>query len=142
MTAMPRSVSIERTDDIALLKRLHLDTFPSDSFPEFGAGWWWVMRDDTELPLGFCGMQPSSKFVDAVYLVRAGVIPKARGLGLQARMIRVRERHARRLGMRWAITYTYCNPASANSLIRCGYRIYEPSAPWGGDGSIYWRKPL
>lgn len=136
-----QGVRIERTDDLALLRRLHVDTFPVDPFPEFDAGWWWVARVDGRA-VGFCGMQPSARWGDAVYMVRAGVLPKARGHRLQRRLIAVRERHARRIGMRWAITYTYHNPASANSLIGCGYRIYEPSQPWAAKGAIYWRKAL
>ena len=134
-------VRITRSDDISLLKRLHVDTFPADDFPRFTSGWWWVARQG-EVAVAFCGVQPSAHWGDCVYLVRAGVMPSHRGLGLQKRLIKVRERFARQMGASWSITYTYRNPASSNSLIRCGYRIYEPASPWGPAGSIYWRKPL
>jgi hypothetical protein len=40
------------------------------------------------------------------------------------------------------ITDTYLNPASSNSLISCGFRLFEPSNPWGARGTLYWRKKL
>jgi GNAT superfamily N-acetyltransferase len=70
------------------------------------------------------------------------VLPEARGQGLQRRLIGARERHARALGMAWLVTDTYQNPASSNSLIAAGYRLYEPAQPWGARGTLYWRKRL
>lgn len=138
---MPAVVRLARTRDVPLLKRLHLDTLPSDEFPNFAAGWWWVATTSDDA-VAFCGLTPSARWADTGYLVRAGVMPIARGHGLQRRMIQARSNHARRLGMRWLITDTFNNPASANSLIACGFRLFEPRKPWGLDGALYWRKPL
>jgi GNAT superfamily N-acetyltransferase len=80
--------------------------------------------------------------MDAVYLCRSGVIPKARGKGLQRKLISVRLRFARARCMTWAISDTFHNPASANNLIRCGFSMYEPSQPWGAKGTLYWRRRL
>jgi hypothetical protein len=48
-------------------------------------------------------------------------------------------RKARELGWNWVITDTTDNPASANSLINAGFKIYTPSSPWSYKHSIYWK---
>jgi hypothetical protein len=63
-------------------------------------------------------------------------------MGLQKRLIRVRERMARELGWAWLITDTFQNPPSANSLISCGFKNFAPTKPWGFAGANYWRKKL
>lgn len=135
------TVRVERSHDVSLLKRLHTVTLPADDLPNFAAGSWWVARRGDAV-VAFAGLTPSVRWGDACYLVRSGVIPSARGRGLQRRLIQVRERHARRAGMRWLITDTFQNPASANSLIACGFRLFEPRDPWGLNGALYWRKAL
>lgn len=75
-------------------------------------------------------------------MVRAGVAPAYQGQGLQKRLIRIRERFARKQGMNWLITSTYANMRSANNLISCGFRIFEPTLEWGAEGTIYWSKQL
>ncbi len=77
-----------------------------------------------------------------MYLCRSGVVPEHRGKGLQKRLIRVRETYARNMAMNWVISDTTCNPPSANSLIACGFKLYEPAQPWGNRSTIYWRKRL
>jgi L-amino acid N-acyltransferase YncA len=68
---------------------------------------------------------------------------EARGHGLQRRLIKVREQQAKRNGWRACITYTAPdNFASANSLIKAGYRLYGPSEVWAMPGALYWRKWL
>lgn len=102
---------------------------------------YWVGFDDQK-PVAFCIASPSVRWSDTVYLARSGVLPSHRGQRLQKRMISIRERWARRNGYVWAITDTAENPASANSLISMGYRMFDPSQPWGLDYSLYWRKQL
>ena len=63
------------------------------------------------------------------YLYRAGVMPEHRGKGLKCRMIRVREAQARRNGYVACVTDVTDNIPSANSLIKCGYKLYRPSEP-------------
>jgi predicted acetyltransferase len=92
---------------------------------------------------GFCGLTPTYDApTDTAYLKRAGVLPWHRGAGLQKRFLRVRERKAKHLGFSSIVTDTTDNPASANSLIACGYRIYRPASPWGWNHTIYWKKDL
>jgi hypothetical protein len=58
-------------------------------------------------------------------------------------MIRVREAAARRAGVAWIYTYTAPdNYASANNLIRSGYRLYQPKTKWGLSDGLYFAKKL
>jgi len=126
--------------DDALL-RLQRRALPQDEPISTKVGWWWLAMDGDD-PVAFAGSYQSSRWLDAIYLCRAGVLASHRGQGLQKRLIKAREQHARSIGMNWLITDTTDNPASANSLIGCGFRLYEPAAPWAGPTSLYWRKRL
>ena len=108
-------------------------------FPEDGV--WWMGYDGPQ-PVAFCLLTPSSQWRDTAYLARSGVLHYWRGQGLQKRMIRIREAHARLRGYRWIISDTTENPPSANSLARMGYQMFEPTKPWAVDTSLYWRKKL
>jgi GNAT superfamily N-acetyltransferase len=137
-------IVIRRVDTAAfkwVLKHLQLETLPGDRPFNTDKGAWWIAFDGA-VPVAFAGSTNSTRWSDAMYLCRAGVVESHRGLGLQKRLIRVRESHARRQGANWAITDTHTNPASANNLLSRGYRLYEPAAPWGKRGALYWRKNL
>ena len=131
--------SIER--NAALLHWLQLAILPLDVPAPTNEGHWWVVNRDGA-PVGFAGMRQSAQWLDAVYLCRAGVLPAVRGQGLQKRLIRVREAKAKALGARWLVTDTFNNPASANSLIGCGFKMFSPSIPWAAEGACYWKKEL
>lgn len=123
------------------LHALHSITFPLDSEPDWEyAAWWAVYEQGT--PVAFAGLQPSQRWRDAGYLVRAGVLPAHRGRGLQRRLLRARERFARDAGWRWLLSATYKNTTSANNLIREGFLLYEPRRPWLARGALYWLKEL
>ena len=64
------------------------------------------------------------------------------GNGLQKRLIRARVAKARALGYKWVVTDTYDNPASANSLIASNFKLFKPSDPWAGSGSLFWLRKL
>lgn len=115
--------------------------FPADSPPEPDEGAWWIGQCDGQLA-AYCAARPSSTAPGTVYLCRAGVMPDWRGRGLQRRLVHVRERWARAQGYTRVVTDTYRNPASANTLIHCGYRMWEPEYPWGRAGACYWVKSL
>ena len=100
--------------------------------------YWWLAEDAGD-PVGFASLSWSRRWSDTGYLSRAGVVPKARGYGLQKRLIRVRVQKAKRMGMNWLITDTTANPASSNSLIACGFKLFEPTVPWAYKHSLYWR---
>jgi hypothetical protein len=40
------------------------------------------------------------------------------------------------------VTDTHDNPASANSLIARGFKLFDPTKPWGATGTLYWRLKL
>jgi GNAT superfamily N-acetyltransferase len=126
----------------ALLLRMQRECLPGDAALSPMLGDWWIAYTDTGVPAAFCSLKASVRWEQTGYLSRSGVLPGHRGQGLQKRLIRVRMVRAKRLGWKWLITDTSDNPASANSLIACGFRMYEPSIPYGLKTSIYWRKRL
>lgn len=138
------TIRVQRVDGARyalLLRRMQVAILPGDTPFDTAQGAWWVAFDG-DLPAAFGGWTPSVRWSDAAYLCRAGVVVSHRGQGLQKRLIGARERHARAQGMAWAITDTRSNPASSNSLIACGYRLFEPAKPWSARGALYWRKKL
>ena len=114
--------------------------------PDLPRGYWWLVYATDSLmpqqPIAFCGLTEALATPGTGYLKRAGVLKPYRGQGLQRRLITVRERKARKLGLTTMLTDTTDNPPSANSLIKAGYRIFEPSYRWAFKHSIYWRKDL
>ncbi len=101
----------------------------------------WIVYLD-RIPAAFCMVSPCSRPGDW-YLSRAGVMPFARGQGLQRRMIRVRERYARSRGGDWLVSDTHFkNWASMNNLSACGYSTFRPDHEWALPESVYWRKRL
>jgi GNAT superfamily N-acetyltransferase len=133
------SRDIEYADEIAAM---HKACFAYDiDRPSLDHGVWWIGYDGDE-PACFAGLWPSRNWPKAGYLARSGVLPLYRGLGLQRRLIRLRERRARALGYRFVVTDTCDNPHSSNNLIAAGYRMFVPPKLWGPDGSNYWRKEL
>lgn len=137
-----RRVDPAKPATAALLQWLQLEVLPHDAPLATDDGVWWVAYVD-DAPAGFASVKTSPRYVGLGYLSRAGVLPAYRGHGLQKRLIRVREAYARRQGWTALITdTTAANPASANSLIACGFRMYQPQQPWALPNSCYWRKPL
>ncbi len=104
-------------------------------------GRWWLAFAAGE-PVAFAGLKESASEKGALYAVRSGVMKEHRGHGLQLRLLRVRERWARRNGWYKLKTDTTDNPHSANNLIRAGFRVYSPEWVYGFHNTIYWRKDL
>ncbi len=129
--------------DHELLLDLQRVCLPADEPYDTARGWWWVALTADDVPVAFAGLTETWADRRMGYLCRAGVIPAARGAGLQKRLIRARLQCARRIGMREVVTDTAAgNHASANSLIGCGFKLYEPTTRWAADGALYWRRPL
>jgi hypothetical protein len=101
-----------------------------------------VTRHARQDPVAYTAIKQSSQWADAAYLCRCGVLYDHRGHGLQRRLLRCRERRARRNGWIACVTDTTDNIASGNSLIKSGYTLYKPSVPWALSNSLYWRKWL
>ncbi len=98
---------------------------------------WWGAYDGHDL-VAYAGGRalPSG----AYFLSRAGVLESHRGQRLQLKLIRARVRLARAQGFGRIVTYTVPhNAPSMNSLIRAGFRTYDPEVYWAGESVVYWR---
>ena len=137
------SYRIEKTNNEELVLALQKWCLPEDTPEKFeGSEWWVAYSDKTDEAVGFGGYTQSAHWHNTIYLCRAGVLPDHRGQGLQKRLIRVRLKHARKVGNTWAYTDVSDNPASANSLISCGFKLYSPYLAWGTKETLYWRRSL
>jgi GNAT superfamily N-acetyltransferase len=122
---------------------LHEAAFgPSAPLIDTSHGYWWLCYDDSDTPVAFAGMVRSSSCVKRGYLIRSGVLPSHRGRGIQVKLLRAREAHARKLGYDLLVTDTTSNIPSANSLIRAGFKLFQPKHPWAFENTLYWRKDL
>lgn len=137
-----RSVDGFDTENYHVIRQMHTDVF-GDTAPQIdpSEGHWWLAFQ-AGLPVAFAGLESSQAVPQAGYLCRAGVLKGHRGRGLQLRLIRVRERAARRMGWTCLRTDTTHNPHSSNNLIRAGFKLFEPDVPWAFDVTLYWRKYL
>jgi GNAT superfamily N-acetyltransferase len=127
---------------VSLLTYLQKKCLPADDICSLDSGYWWIVYGDNNIPVGFAGMVRSHSWSDCGYLCRAGILETYRGNGLQKKLINARIAQAKKLGWNWVITDTTNNPASANSLIKRGFKLYEPTKPWAFDHSLYWRKKI
>lgn len=125
-------------DKLSALQKICL---PFDNPYDTNFGSWWIAVNNNR-DIGFAGLVRTVSWTDCGYLCRAGVIPSARGQGLQKKFIYVRIRQAKALGWKWLVTDTRHNPASANSLIATGFKMFEPTKPWGCKDTLYWRRRL
>lgn len=113
---------------------------------------WWIGEDEHGEPVCYAGAKiwKGTGGESALYMHRAGVLPGARGKGLQRRLIAARVQFARRAGISEVWTYTaHTSIASANNLIRAGFTLWVPAAwgysrnpmkPVGDTAWLYWRK--
>lgn len=136
-----RIVKVDPEQYGPLIHDMHRVCFPDFILPPLHGDWW--LAKDGDVLHGFAGLWPSVRVEGAGYLCRAGVLPAARGRGLQRKLIRVRERAAKKKG--WTALFSDTDPSNAhsmNNLIACGYRAFRPSEPWSGEQWCYWRKIL
>jgi predicted N-acetyltransferase YhbS len=140
------SIRITRASpkDADTIRALHTLCFPRDEHEDYTKGLWWLAHDG-EQPVGFIGAKQTAAADDgtpAAYFSRVGVLDSHRGKRLAQRLVRVMERGLRNAGIGVCVSTTYCNPASGNNFIRCGYRMFTPATPWGADGTVYWWRTL
>lgn len=127
-------VSVKDRRDV--LTALHTLTFPSDEQPDWQEqGLAWITYDQGE-PVAFlyAEQMPDKSW----YFSRVGVMPAARGKGLQRKLMRLMEKA---LAGQKLISTTYLNPASANNFVRMGWLTFLPAYRWGAPDTIYWYKP-
>ena len=133
------TVDTRRPETVQLLAWLQKVCLPADKIYSVAKGNWYVIYTQDGEAVGFGGIVPSSRWADTMYLCRSGVTRAHQGQGLQKRLIRERIKVAKSLGMNWVITDTNENPASANDLIAMGFKMFEPSEPWGFKTALYWK---
>jgi len=130
------------------LRRIHDAVFGDDApLVDFKLGEWWIAyeRPETkgESPIfaGFAGYVPAFSTPGAAYFNRSGVLPSFRGQGLQRRLLRVRELHAKRHGYVRGITDTTENVPSARNLAKEKWLPFTPRYNWNKlPCAIYWKK--
>jgi len=125
-------------DKLSALQKICL---PHDHPYDTNFGSWWIATENG-VDIGFAGLVRTVSWSDCGYLCRAGVVPNSRGQGLQKKLIHVRVRQAKALGWNWVVTDTTDNLASANSLIATGFKLFQPTKPWGFKNTLYWRRKL
>lgn len=133
------SVDIRVPENKTLLMYLQYKCLPYDTPMEIDRGHWWIAYTEDGKPVAFAGLVRSHQWVNAGYMCRAGVLKNYQGHGLQKRLIQARIRKSRSLNWEWLVTDTTDNPASSNSLISMGFKLYQPSNPWANENSLYWR---
>lgn len=137
-------------DGYRWLRYLDGECFPDDKPLNLNdAGEWNLVSLDVD-PVAFCGWR--HLFNGIAFHTRAGVLPKARGQGLQVFMLELREDAMRRAAVKHAVTYTEAyGAASMRSLIKAGYSPFEPTAEIVRDivvsrdrwrQMVYWTKEL
>lgn len=127
-------IRVRRTRDLDVIRELDAAIFNGGPAVELHGATWWVAYDDAG-PCAFGGVR---RIGSRAYLRRAGVLPRARGMGIQLRLIRVRVRYARSLGCSEVVTYTMPgNAASMRSLIRAGFMPTRDYRYVGSD-VVYW----
>lgn len=141
---------ITRTKRLHLIQELHDQFFDEASRlteDQLKTTYWFIVKCEGKVA-GFAGLRicDSSEYGYKLgYLFRVGVLEPYRGQGLQRKLIKARERLAKKLGCTWCVSYT--DPTfsrSPNSLIDCGYRLYRPAEFWAGGSPdwLYFRKKL
>lgn len=135
------TVRIRSGYDAIAVARVSAVCLPGDDVPaEDFTREWWIARSGKD-PVGFCCL---SDLGDGVaYLELVAVMPKARGQRLQVRLMATALRHARKIGLKVAVSYTaHWNHGSSNSFIASQWRLYTPEYKWGWADGLYWRKTL
>jgi GNAT superfamily N-acetyltransferase len=134
-------VDVTHLDAKEELAEMHKVCFPEFEQIEPWGDWWFAYKTGSNKPVAFAGLWPSQRVQGAGYLARAGVMPEARGHGLQRRLIRSRELAARKKG--WTVLFSDTwvgNVNSLNNLFAMGFRAFQPSDPWNGPEFIYLKK--
>lgn len=130
---MRPALRIRQTDDLDAVSEMDRVCFPTDSAIDedtLAHSVWWFAELEGR-PVAYAGLlcqHPGTAQVGAyekAFLCRAGVLPEARGTGLQVRLIRARVAFAKRVGVPRVYTYVAtCGVASMRSLVKCGFLPY------------------
>lgn len=132
---------IRRTAQFENIILLNTVIFPCDPLEiDKKSRGWLVYHQNT--PAAFCTMRMLEDSI--AFMDRGGILDEHRGRGLHKRLIRVREKYARAQGFQTVITYVMAdNYASLFTLVRHGYKMYEPDYAYAGvKGVIYLQKDI
>ncbi|MBU6408049.1 MAG: GNAT family N-acetyltransferase [Alphaproteobacteria bacterium] len=130
-------------DDVDALEAMDRVCFPGDH--PYGLWTWdrgvcWIAHHAGEA-IGYSAAHPMKRGI--WFFSRVGVMPAARGWGLQRKFLATLERHGRREGWREIVTYTVpLNGWSTRNILAAGYRTYEPKKSYVGYQVIHMRKKL
>jgi len=126
-------IRVRETLDLKLWLSLHDKIFKADGFEAHEIEFYWIAYVDNE-PAGFCSMALFKENEGWGYFTRAGVLPKYRGLNIHNKMITVRKRCAKKIGLEGVVTYAHAkNMASIRHLIKGSFKPYVPANPWITD---------
>lgn len=119
-------ITVRQTDDLDTVHELDRACFPSDKAmleDELNKSVWWIAYADKE-PVGFAGLTPDEEARKG-FMIRAGVLPEARGAGIQRRLIRARVAYCTKQDFTRIYTYVWAgNIASMKSVVRSGFVPY------------------
>jgi GNAT superfamily N-acetyltransferase len=138
-TFVIRKIDIRNSAHVSVINHLQKEILPSDKLIQTRSRSLVDCLYRIWKTVAFAGLVRSMVWTDTGYLCRAGVLDDFTGHGLQKRLILARVKQAKKLGWNWVITDTTDNPASANSLINAGFKIYTPGNPWSYKHAIYWK---
>lgn len=136
------SYRIIKTKDVETIKKLHKKMFPSDFFPEedHNSHYWIAKKNNRNVGFSVARILDEG---DTMFLARAGVYESHEGNKLHRRMIRTRERFAKRIHCKVIVTYALLfNTLSMVNLLKEGYRIYIPEYNYAGDEFLYFQKKI
>lgn len=138
LVACPGTLTKELRD---VVYRLDRKTFPPpDKRVDLTDVYVWLAYDDRGRAVAYAGLRLKNE--QNAMLVRAGVLPAHRKQGLHRRLVTARLRYARRLGCKYAVTYTTAgNSRSINALTGRGFRAVAPPDSVA-DRFCFWRKVL
>lgn len=135
------SFKIKKINDIIPVLKLDFLVFPADEARIEDYQHNWLVTDSDNDPIAYACLKVLNR--STLYFTRAGVLPTARGKGLQLRLIRARVNWARRNAFKTIITYTsYENAASYHNLQKAGFKLYYPEYLYAGREFLYWIKSL
>ena len=148
-----KPTTVGDVDEERWLRWLDAEIFPND-IPFLMKSAKWFIGWNIDVPVAYCGWKPhmlgpKHDLISTGFLYRSGVMPVARGQGLQKKMIEIREQDMIKNNIFVACSYTEVySAASMRSLINAGYRPYEATDDTALTGLdrykrfVHWKKIL
>lgn len=133
-------MKIRQTNNIKEIVEIMERCVPGDLL-ELNENIFWIVKDGGE-SIGFASLKPLPE-ENSIFLSLVGILPNARGAGIQRKLIKTRLNWAKRNGYKCAVTYTLMdNYPSISNLIKCGFKFYTPYYEWVGSKVFYFKKDI